>query len=304
MWHVVKEHPRAFLYALLAHVLLALMLVFNLDWTIKPSGAPQNQPVQAVVIDAQKLDAEQARIQEAETRKEREAEERLRAIEEKTKQAEAAREREQQRLEEVKQKQAAEAQRLKEQEAKRLIEQKQAETEAKKKAEVEAKKKAEAEAKKKAEAEAKKKAEAEAKKKAEAEAKKKAEAEAKRKAAEEAERKAAEKAMQDQLAAERAALEAARNEGIISRYVGLIADKVQRNWIQPPGSSRNQSCVVQVQLIPGGEVVSVQIVQGSGDTAFDRSVEAAVYRASPLPLPPEPGLFDSFRTLRFKFTPR
>jgi len=62
--------------------------------------------------------------------------------------------------------------------------------------------------------------------------------------------------------------------------------------------------VVQVQLMPGGDVVSAQVVQSSGDAAFDRSVEAAVFRAAPLPLPPDPGLFESFRTLTFNFSPK
>jgi colicin import membrane protein len=99
-------------------------------------------------------------------------------------------------------------------------------------------------------------------------------------------------------------LDAARNQGIINQYVGLIVGKVQRNWIQPPSSRIGLSCLVQVQLMPGGDVASVQIVQSSGDAAFDRSVEAAVYRAAPLPLPPDAGLFDSFRVLQFKFAPK
>lgn len=303
MWQVVKEHPRSFAYAVLAHLVLVAMLVFSLDWSPKPpaAGAPSPEPVQAVVVDSAKVDAEVQRLQDEQQRKEREAAERVKQLEEKAKQAEAARAKEQQRLEELKQKQMQEEQRLKEQEAKRRLEE-QKQAEAKRLAEAEAKRKMEAEAKRKAEAEAKAKAEAEAKRKAEAKAK--AEAEAKRKAEAEAQRKAAEKALQDQLAAERQAMEAQRNQGIINQYVGLIVDKVQRNWIQPPSSRLGLFCMVQVRLIPGGDVASVQIVQSSGDAAFDRSVEAAVYRAAPLPIPPDPALADSFRTLQFRFAPK
>jgi colicin import membrane protein len=60
---------------------------------------------------------------------------------------------------------------------------------------------------------------------------------------------------------------------------------------------------VQVSLIPGGEVARVQIVRGSGDPVFDRSVETAVYKASPLPLPPDAALFKHFRELRLIFKP-
>ena len=185
------------------------------------------------------------------------------------------------------------------------------EAERKRKAELEAKKKAELEAKQKAEQAAKQKAAAEAKKeggkrrrrkKAEAEAKKKAAAEAKRKA-EEAQRREAEQALQSQLAAEQAGIEAARVQSVVAEYIGYIQERIQRSWLRPPGSPAGLSCVVQVGLIPGGEVARVQIVRSSGDAVFDRSVESAVYKASPLPLPPDAALFKHFRELRLIFKP-
>jgi colicin import membrane protein len=301
MWHVVKEHPRAFMYAVLVHLALAIMLVFSMDWTPKPTatGAAKPEPVQAVIVDESKVNAEMQRLQDAERRKEQEAAERVRKLEEQAQQAETARKQEQQRLEELKQQQVTEQKRLQEQEAKRKLEQ-QKQAEAKRKADAEAKAKAEADAKRKAETEAKAKAEAEAKAKAAAKAK--AEAEAKAKAA--AERKAAEKALQDQLTAERAALDAARNQQILGQYTAAMRQKVERNWIQPPSFRVGLSCTVRVQLMPGGDVASVQIVQSSGDAAYDRSVEAAVYRAAPLPIPPDPALFESLRVIQFVFAPK
>jgi colicin import membrane protein len=315
MWQLVKEHPRSFVYALLAHLLLIIMLVINLDWATKPTpaGAP-SAPVQAVVIDESKVNAEVERLKTEDQRKvqqEQAAAERLRELEAKTQQAEAARVKEQKKLETLKQKQVVEEKRLKAQESQRKLEQQKLATEQKKleqkkleqkQAEqkqqaAEAEKKQQAEEKRLAEAEAKRKIEAKAK--ADAEAKAKADAEAKAKAAAE-QRKAAEQALQAQIAAE----DAARDQGIISQYVGFIGDRVRRNWIQPPSSRVGLSCVVQVQLLPSGDVISAQVVQSSGDAAFDRSVEAAVYRAAPLPLPPDPGLFESFRTLTFNFSPK
>ncbi|MES9894619.1 MAG: cell envelope integrity protein TolA [Candidatus Thiodiazotropha endolucinida] len=46
----------------------------------------------------------------------------------------------------------------------------------------------------------------------------------------------------------------------------------------------------------------MSIVSSSGNPAFDRSVETAVYKAAPLQVPSGP-LFESFRTLRLKFKP-
>ena len=291
MWQAIRENPRAVMYAVLMHLILLALLVFSLDWTPKVSHPPGIKvPIEAQLVDQRQLDAI-AEKKRAEQQK----------IEDARRQAELAEQRK------------VEAQRKAEQEAKQKAEQaarqkaeaerkRKVELEAKKKAELEAKQKAEQAAKQKAAAEAKKKAEAEAKKKAAAEAKQKAAAEAKRKA-EEAQRREAEQALQSQLAAEQAGIEAARVQGVVAEYIGYIQERIQRSWLRPPGSPAGLSCVVQVGLIPGGEVARVQIVRSSGDPVFDRSVESAVYKASPLPLPPDAALFKHFRDLRLIFKP-
>jgi colicin import membrane protein len=60
---------------------------------------------------------------------------------------------------------------------------------------------------------------------------------------------------------------------------------------------------VHVRLTPSGEVLSANVVRSSGNAVFDRSVENAVYKAAPLPLPGDPTLFDNFREIRFVFDP-
>ncbi|MET0075181.1 MAG: cell envelope integrity protein TolA, partial [Candidatus Thiodiazotropha lotti] len=125
-----------------------------------------------------------------------------------------------------------------------------------------------------------------------AEAKRKAEAEAKRRAQAERER-----ALQAQIAAE-------QNSREIDRYGAVIKQQIERNWLKPAQNTEGLSCVVQVRLIPGGDVVpgGVSIIRSSGNAAFDRSVEAAVYKAAPLPVP-SGALFESFRSLRLNFKP-
>jgi TonB family protein len=49
------------------------------------------------------------------------------------------------------------------------------------------------------------------------------------------------------------------------------------------------------------DVLSVRIVESSGNVAFDRSVEQAVRSASPLPRPSDPALYD--REIEFTFEP-
>ena len=60
---------------------------------------------------------------------------------------------------------------------------------------------------------------------------------------------------------------------------------------------------MRVRLIPGGEVLEAKIVRSSGDAVFDRSVENAVQKASPLPLPENPELLEQFREIEFIFRP-
>ena len=293
MFSIIKRSPLAVSLAILLHVAIVFFLIFGMEWELFPKKVqPKVNVVQAHAVDVDQLQQREA---------EKKAEERRR-LEQEAQKREQAEEQKRKLAEEKKQKAELEDKRKAEAEAKRQAEVKRkAEAEAKRKAEAEAKLKAEAEAKRKVEAEAKLKAEAEAKRKAEAEAKRKAEAEAQRKA-EEAARQAAEqaereRALQEQLAAEQNARE-------IDRYVAVIRQQVERSWLRPGSAGEQLSCVVQVRLIPGGDVVpgGVSIVKSSGNAAFDRSVEAAVYKAAPLPVP-SGSLFESFRTLRLNFNP-
>jgi colicin import membrane protein len=287
MWQAVRENPRAVVYAVLMHLVLLVLLVFSLDWTPKITRPPGIKvPIEAELVDQRKLQAleekklaEQRRLEEAEKQRVAEAERKRKAEAEAKAKAEA----EQKRKTEAAAKAKAEAE-----------QKRKAEAAAKLKAEQ--KRKAEAEAKAKAEAEQKRKAEAKAK--AEAEKKRKAEAEAKAKAAEEQRRREAE--LQKQIAAEQ---EEARARSALSEYIPYIQDKVQRNWLRPPGSAAGLSCLIKVRLIPGGDVVSATVVRSSGDPMFDRSVETAVLKASPLPLPTDATLFNHFREINFNFDP-
>ena len=140
----------------------------------------------------------------------------------------------------------------------------------------------------------------------EKERQKHAQEEARRK--EEARRqKLTEQSLQEQLAAEEkarlAAASAARAGTEIEKYRYLIEQRVSRSWNRPVGVAKRLKCEVNVRLTPNGEVLSANVVRSSGNAIFDRSVENAVYKAAPLPLPRDPTLFDNFREIRFVFDP-
>jgi colicin import membrane protein len=48
-------------------------------------------------------------------------------------------------------------------------------------------------------------------------------------------------------------------------------------------------------------VLNLRLKRSSGVAALDEAIERAIRRSSPLPLPPNPSLFQ--RTLEFKFRP-
>ncbi|MDB5985730.1 MAG: protein TolA [Nevskia sp.] len=177
--------------------------------------------------------------------------------------------------------------------------------EAKAKAEIEATQKEKAELQAKADADAKAKAEAETK--ANAAAKTKADAEAKARddlakqtAAEEqqrkadaakqaaAERKQREQELQQQLGQE----SKAQTQAILAEWNAKLIAAIASKWERPPGIDPTLKCKLHLNLSPSGQVLSVSIVASSGNALFDGSVQAAVSRASPLPLPRDPSAFD------------
>ena len=133
-----------------------------------------------------------------------------------------------------------------------------------------------------------------------------AERQAQREAEEQAQREA-EEALRRQMEAEAerlAAQQAARDQRLREQYVSRIRSQVQRNWRIPESEVANPRAVVRVRLAPDGTVLSVRTVDSSGDESFDQSLERAVLRASPLPVPDGEDLFQTyFREFNIAFRP-
>ncbi len=314
MWKELRNNPRALLYAVLIHLLLFLALILNLDWNTSNSGAEQGSVIKAQVVDSAKVQAEVDKLKQAHWNKLHQEETRQNDLERAAQQAEQQRVQEERRITDLKQKQVEEQQSLKKLEQQRIVQQK-LETERQSKLKIQqaeaaqqAKQKQAQQAKaaqqRAAAEEMKKTAAAEAKRKQD-ETRQKAAADKKRQEAAAAKQQQdAERALKQQLAVEEGAMKNnARNQGLIDQYKAAIQQRVQSSWLKPPGTQPGMQCTVLVNLIPGGDVAGVRVVVSSGDAAFDRSVENAVRKAAPLPLPPDPTLFDSFRELRLIFKP-
>ncbi len=117
----------------------------------------------------------------------------------------------------------------------------------------------------------------------------------------EAERRAAREAqMANELAGEqkRAGVEHA---GLLARYVAEIQSRVERAWTRPPTAKAGLKCEVWVTQVPGGTVTAVKFGPCNADEAVQQSISVAVFKASPLPAPPDPSLFE--RNLKLVFAP-
>lgn len=292
------------------HLLVLGVVLFTL--LDEPETPPEvvSVPIQARAVDEATAMAAVRQREERERRaaeKKRQAElERQRLVEQKRQQAEAER----QRQAEIKRKKL-EAARAHKEELKR----KRAEAEKQRKLEEERRRQSELERKKLEDEQRLKKAverkKLEQQQRKEAEVKRKEEAERQRLAAEQ---KLREQAMLQQMEAEAEVLAAEqaryqererrlRQQRLSSenkRYIGEIAEKVKRNWLRPPGSTGTE-CRVVINQIPSGEIINVKVMGCDGDLSFEGSVERAVRRASPLPLPSEQELFQ--REIEFVFRP-
>ncbi len=303
MIDIFKKHPFAVVLSVIFHLLLIGFFVFGMDFNDeKIHTKSPDSIVKATVIDESKIKAEADRLKKLERQK---------------------LSREKKRLADIKKKLLAEEKKiadLKKQtefNKKKLAKQKADEAawqvKLKKQQAIAKKKKADEAAwqvklKKQQAAIAKKKKADALKKKKLAAAKKEKEriAKDKKHLADEKLRIAKEQADREQALRVQAAQEEQqmRAEAAVASFTDLIRQKVERNWIQPPGDISGLDCIVRVRLIPGGDVVDAQVIKSSGNAFFDRSVELATRKAAPLPLPNDPNMFNYFRTLEFYFRPR
>ena len=86
-----------------------------------------------------------------------------------------------------------------------------------------------------------------------------------------------------------------------ARWIYALQSRISRNFIPPASTPPDLECIVDVRQLPGGSVVSVEIGRCNGDESVRRAIEAAVFKASPLPPPDNPAVFE--RDLRIRFKP-
>ena len=106
------------------------------------------------------------------------------------------------------------------------------------------------------------------------------------------------------LAEEASELAADQNLSAAQSFRFGIYQRVVANWSRPPSARNGMQARLLVELIPTGAVVGVTVVESSGNSAFDRSAEAAVKKARAFDVPREPDLFERhFRRFSLLFKP-
>jgi colicin import membrane protein len=265
----VRQHKGAIVWSLALHVAIAAAVAIGVPWRIeRPRVSVAAAPIiEGVIIDRAAIEREQAKRDEA-----------------------ARQERQRRQREENQRREAAEQQRLTEQrEQQRVAAEQRARDDA-------AREERERVAAEKAEQQRR---DEQARAEREAQARRERE-EAEKRAAEQRRRQQAEAELQAQIALE-AEQNAAREAGLYDQYVRMLEAKIKQEWNRPLSARPGLDCVVRVVQLPTGDVMSAEVASCNGDDAVRRSIERAVFDASPLPKPPHPSLFE--RNLNVTFRP-
>ena len=133
--------------------------------------------------------------------------------------------------------------------------------------------------------------------------------EAQRRAREERERlerlrELSERSTQLALAGELADLRDAESDTETMTYAAAIRQAIIAAWSRPPSARNDMQARLRVDLVPSGDLLSVTVLESSGNAAFDRSAEAAVRRVERFDVPKDRRLFEeNFRRFTLLFKP-
>lgn len=94
-----------------------------------------------------------------------------------------------------------------------------------------------------------------------------------------------------------------RMAGEVDKYKALILNAIRDRWILPENVDPGLSSQFSIRLAPTGAVLDVRLTRSSGDSLLDRSAQAAIYKASPLPVPTDSTTFNMFREISLTVRP-
>ena len=290
------------LLSLMLHIVVGALLIisFNRVPTIE-NTAMQVDIVKAVSVDKKQLNEELTRLKKIDEEKRFSEEKRVAEAAQKVKEIEKKRKQEEKKFAEAKQKKERERkQREAEQKKLAVLEKEKAVLQKQRKEEEKL-----AETARQREAEAVAKRREEEARLARAEAKRREEEARLAKLKKEAEeRKKREAELEAELEAEQRAEQKRNDTTLKNRTIGHIRRRISGNFNRT-GLPDGLKGVLQVHLVPGGEVIDVHIKRSSGNDVFDSRAILAAQKASPLPVPDDAAAFErlGFREITLNFQP-
>jgi colicin import membrane protein len=84
---------------------------------------------------------------------------------------------------------------------------------------------------------------------------------------------------------------AAGHRSALANWSGRIVDKIRSNITLPQNIEGNPEALVEVTLLPSGEIIKVQVKRSSNNVVLDEAIERAFWKSSPLPKPDDPSVF-------------
>ena len=106
----------------------------------------------------------------------------------------------------------------------------------------------------------------------------------------------------DALAEEGRQQQLALEQEKVQSYSQQIRSDIENKWSRPPSARNGMEVTLTIQLVPGGELIDVQVIKRSGNDAFDTSAVNAVRKVEKFEVPEDDKLFDKyFRKLTLPF---
>ena len=66
----------------------------------------------------------------------------------------------------------------------------------------------------------------------------------------------------------------------VQQVAALMQARITQNWRRPPSARNGMEVLLEISLVPTGDVVGISVLSSSGSIAFDRSAIAAVERVA------------------------
>ena len=93
----------------------------------------------------------------------------------------------------------------------------------------------------------------------------------------------------------------AQSDAQIQHSAARIKQHIEQVWRQTAEAQGSGRCRLLIYSADNGSIRNVQVMQSSGNAAFDRAAVDAIYRSAPLPLPNNPTERAVFSEIEFVF---